>query len=162
MKNYKLDEDEVFLHKYPIKYKNKNNSNLIITNKNILITAETGLLKKTEKVIDKIAINSIKIYKEKIQLKIEKNTIKLQTIEKDIEFICKNIIDAKKIEKELIDIKTNTNILDRTTNRVNNIIKIARNITELVVIIKAFPPAAKRLKKFKKQILKFVNILVKK
>lgn len=161
MRDYKLENDEVLINDYKVKYKGKENIQLVISNKNIIFYKEIKIL-KIYKEITKIAIKHIKVYKEKPQIKINKSTVTIQTTNGTIEFNCKSMLEARKIEKVIFDLRTDTNLIDRAAKTANNTIKIIKGIIGLFVAIKSFPPVAKKLKNNKKEIIKFINILVKK
>ncbi len=161
MKEYKLENDEIILHEFRVKYKNKNNIKLTITNKNLILARELKLFKKHYKILKKILIKNIKSYKDKVMIKVSKNLVVIQSTTENIEFSCLNALDARKIEQEIITLKSDTSILDRATKRVNNLVKITRNILELVIIIKGLPPAIKELKEHKFDLKKLLNILFK-
>ena len=161
MRDYKLENDEVLINDYKVKYKGKENIQLVISNKNIIFYKEIKIL-KIYKEITKIAIKHIKVYKEKPQIKINKSTVTIQTTNGTIEFNCKSMLEARKIEKVIFDLRTDTNLIDRATKTANNTTKIIKGVIGLIVALKGVPSAIEELKKHKKEVLKIINILFRK
>lgn len=159
---YQLDNDEVILFENFVKYgKIKQKVKLILTNKNLILEKEKGIFKKKMHVIEKIAITKIKIYKNKVQIKQKKNIISMQTFDKNIEFTCENMFEAKKVFEEIINTRTDSNLLDRSTQKVNNATNIIKGFVGLATAIAAIPPAITELNKRKKEIISFLKRLKK-
>lgn len=133
MSSYELKSDETVLLEKVVKF-GKKDSDIIftLTNKNMIFEKEKGILKKKLKVIEIIQIDKIKMIKDKVQIKQKKSTVKIKTKDKNIEFTCNNILDAKKVIQEIINAKTETDFLDRTTNKVDKIYKKTKKVGGIV------------------------------
>ena len=106
-------------------------------------------------VIENIPIDKIKIYKDKVQIKQKKSTIFIQTTEKNIKFTFDNVFDAKQVVEEIINIRTDSNFLDRTTEKVNYATKIIKSFVGLATAVAAIPIAVKELDERKEEIVNF-------
>lgn len=145
MNRNKLENDEVIIFEKNIIFGKKNYEGiLILTNKNIILKKEKGIFIKKLKVVDNIKIDDIKVYKNNVQIKQDKITIKIQAINKNYEFNCKNSKDAKEIVKEVINIKTNTTTFERTKRKIVNTMKLA---SQCGLIYTKLPPSIKTIGK---------------
>lgn len=158
MNKSKLEKDEIIIFDKEIIFgKNNYEGILTLTNKNIILKREKGIFIKKLKVVDNIKIGDIKEYKYKVQVKQENLIIKIQTINKDYEIICKNTKDAKEIVKEIINIKTETTAFERTKNKILNTIKI---VSECGAIYNNLPESTKEMGK--EAVLKVIHRFNKK
>lgn len=129
MRNYKLENDEVILYNSLVKVgEDSYNTKLTLTNKNIIFEQEKGVFKKKFKLVQKIEIDRIKMYKDKVQIKQNKSTISIQTIDKTISFTCDNMIEARKLIGYITSVKTGTNILERTTKKAGDVKKVLKAV----------------------------------
>lgn len=119
MNNYKLEKDEVKLSEWQvIADEFQSEVKFTLTSKKMIFEKEKGIFKKKLRVIDMIPLANIKTYKEDIQIKQKNAIIIIQTIDKDITLSCSNALEAKKIKEKIISIKTGSNIMKRTGNKV--------------------------------------------
>lgn len=133
MSNYQLKNDEVILFEGQVTYKEiKSEVKFILTNKKMVIEKEKGLFKKKFKLIDTILLDDIKIFKNDVQVKNNKEEVLIQTIEKNITFICSDISEAKKIVGEIIDIKTDSNSYERGKNKVKKTLSVINDGMEIL------------------------------
>lgn len=153
MKLNELDKDEVILYES----KNLKNETITLTNKKIIIEKPKHLFTKKQK----INLENIKIYKDKVQIKQKTTKLIITTIDKNIEYNCKNVIEAKKIIEQIITLKTGKNIIDRTTNKTIKITKNLKNIALVTAAIASAPSAIKQIKQNGKKILQILVNLSK-
>ncbi|HPF82996.1 MAG TPA: hypothetical protein PLV83_02370 [Bacilli bacterium] len=133
MNNKKIDTDEISLLETKVKLEeNKKESKLILTNKRIIFMQEKGFFSKRFKTIDEIIISDIKVYKDMVQIKQSKATIKIQTAKKDFVLTCSSIIEAKKLLEEIISIRTDKSLLERSKNKVKKAVDMARETKDVV------------------------------
>lgn len=162
MSNYQLKNDEVILYEGQVSFeKLKSNINFTLTNQNMIFEKEKGIFKKKLKVIDMIPIENIKMYKEKVQIKQKNSTIKMQTTDKNVAFTCSNALEAKKIIEEIINIKTDSNTLDRAVKKANNLKKNLKSIANLSLACIMIPKAAIEIKENGKEIVKILKNILK-
>ena len=148
----KLEGNEVELLRANVKYgKEDINTQLVLTDKRIIFEQERGLFKKKLKPVYMVNIDDIKTYKDQVKIEQKNRTISMQTKNKDVSFICDNIIEAKKIVEKIIDIKTDSSLFDRTAEKAKKIVKRA------VTIAGVAGTAAVGIAKNKKTVLKAVN-----
>lgn len=132
MKKIELLFDEVILFEGFVKYGKLNKkTKLTLTNKRMIFEKEKGLFKKYFCVFEEVYINNIKVYKEQVQVKQNKENITIQTIEKNISISCFNSADAKNIVEEIINIRTGSSTLERSKNKIKTVLG---NIGEFVGI----------------------------
>ena len=155
MKEYQLKTDEVILFEKSVNFKTNQNVKFTLTSKNMIFEKEKGIFKKKMCVIENIPIDKIKIYKDKVQIKQKKSTIFIQTTEKNIKFTFDNVFDAKQVVEEIINIRTDSNFLDRTTEKVNYATKIIKSFVGLATAVAAIPIAVKELDERKEEIVNF-------
>jgi len=93
------------------------------------------------------------MYKDIVQVKQKKSKI---IINNNIEYNCKNSIEARKIIEQITTQKTGKNILERTTNKAINIGKPIKAIIELAALVKGAPGAIKTLKKSGKELIQIL------
>lgn len=162
MSNYQLKNDEVILYEGQVSFeKLKSNINFTLTNQNMIFEKEKGIFKKKLKVIDMIPIENIKMYKEKVQIKQKNSTIKMQTTDKNVAFTCSNALEGKKIIEEIINIKTDSNTLDRAVKKANNLKKNLKSIANLSLACIMIPKAAIEIKENGKEIVKILKTILK-
>lgn len=152
MSNYQLKNDEVILYEGQVSFKNSN-VKFTLTNQNMIFEKEKGIFKKKLKVIDMIPIENIKMYKEKVQIKQKNSTIKIQATDKNIIFTCSNVLEAKKISEEIINIKTDSNILERAAKKANNLKKNLKSIAKLTLACIMIPKTIMEIKENGKEIV---------
>ena len=143
-----FEQDEVILYEGLVKYGNlKKCVKFTLTNKKLIFAKEKGLFKKTFRIFDEILINSIKIYKDNVQIKQEKETIVIQCIDKTINFSCSNIVEARKVIEEIINIRTGSNVLERNKNRIKKVLNVVNDIKDIALMIGGIFVAIKRNKR---------------
>lgn len=129
MFRYKLEVDESVLLEKKVFYGNKDREHkLVITNKNILFEREMGIFNKSYKVVDRVPFESIKVYKDQVQMKVRKNKIIVQTTNGDLEFRCINVVDTGVVADKISYVKTGSNFIRRTTKKVKNIGSIIADV----------------------------------
>lgn len=136
MVNYQLKNNEVILFEGNVFLENKKgNFKLLLTSERLLFEKEKGLFKKQFKVVDEILIKDIKIYKDNVQIKNNKSSVRIQTINKNVHFECDNNADAKLIVNNIINIKTGTNKIERGKNKLKKVAKMVNDSKEIFAII---------------------------
>ena len=111
MMNYSLESDEVILCEDVVEY--KNNFNLILTSKKIII-------EKDKEIVDNINLEDIKIYNDKVHQ--NGCEVELQTVNKKITIVFSNMIKANKFTRLIIDTVTNTTMTKRGVKKINGAI----------------------------------------
>ena len=121
--NYKIDKDEVILYEGIAGYnKNYINHNIILTSKKIIIELKKGLFKKTKELINILELKDIKKYNDNYQVTQKSNEIKIQSVNENISLFMMSTIEAKKIQTKIMDLLTNTTIIDRSTKKIKDTI----------------------------------------
>lgn len=119
MKKIELASDEVILYEGLVKYGSLNkNVKLTVTNKRMVFEKEKGLFKKYFYVFEEVYINNIKVFKEEVQIKQNKENITIQAIEKNINISCSNNVEAKRIVEEIVNIRTGSSLFERRKNKI--------------------------------------------
>ncbi len=113
MVNYSLESDEVILCEDVVEY--KNNFNLTLTSKKIII-------EKDKEIVDNINLEDIKIYNDKVQVHQNGCEVELQTVNKKITIVFSNMIKANKFTRLIIDTVTNTTMTKRGVKKINGAI----------------------------------------
>ena len=148
----KLEENEVELLRANIKYgKDDMDTQLVLTSERIIFEQERGLFKKKLRPVYMVNIDDIKMYKEQVKIEQKNRTVSMQTKNRDVSFVCDNIIEAKKIIEKIIDIRTDSCLFDRTAEKAKKIVKRA------IAIAGVAGTAAVGIAKNKKTVLKAVN-----
>lgn len=102
-----------------VKYRNsKFNILLNITNQNIILEKKKGFIKKEYKVIEKICIDDIKIINDKVKIEHKKNILYIHTKNKKFKIIFGGSSEARKAMGLIINIKTGSTLLERTSKKV--------------------------------------------
>lgn len=123
MSNYKLEKDEIILLEGQARVEEfKSEVRYVLTSKNILFEKEKGILKKSLKVVYKIPLENIKVYKDKIQIIQKKSDILIYAIDKTITISCSNTMEALKIKEKIIEAKTGHSKFKRGINKVAKVI----------------------------------------
>jgi len=159
MNSMKIENDEGILYDGLVNTNRNKNIQLIITNKKMIFQKEKGILKKKLKVVDEILLEDIAMYKNKVQIKQNKNSLKIQTINKKIVLDCKNIIEATKIKECINDIKVGSNVVNRTIGKVG---KIAAGGAILTTSLMGILKNSKTISKNSKEIIKMIGNIIKK
>lgn len=134
MNNYQLEKDESIIIERQVKVEGiKSDIKFTLTTKNMILEKEKGIFKKKLKVIDVISLSSIKVYKDKIQIKQRKSDLIIQTTNKNIIISFSNAIEAKKIEEEIISIITGTNIIERSSSKLKKAMNVVNDAKDIVV-----------------------------
>jgi len=105
---------------------------LKLTNKNIILEKEKGVFKKKYKIIENIFIDDIKVVGDKIKIEHKKKVLKIYTNEKEIEFVFENTADARKVSQLIIELKTGSNLLERTSKKVVKISNVAKKSVKAI------------------------------
>ena len=152
MKKYVMSDEEVVILETLVKYKKHNDVKLLLTNSNLIFEIKKGLFRKEYKTYDVISLESIKEYKDKVQIKCKKNKISMQTTNKDVSFVCKNSFEAKKIMEQIINVKTDSTGVKRFSNAV---VKLGGVALSVVASIAALPKYKDEIVKYGKDIIGF-------
>ncbi len=136
MFRYQLDVDEAVLLEKKVFYGNKDKEHkLVITNKNILFEREMGIFKREYKVVDRVPFDDIKVYKDRVQMKIRKNKITIQTTDGDLEFRCVNVMDTTVVADKISYLKTGANFIRRTTKKAKGVLSVVRDVGILTGVV---------------------------
>lgn len=148
----KLEGNEVELLKTNVKYgKNNLDTQLVLTDKRLIFEQERGLFTKKLRPVYIVNIDDIKMYKDQVKIEQKNRTITMQAKDRDVSFICDNLIEAKKIMEKIIDVRTDSCLFDRTAEKAKKIVKRA------ITIAGVAGTAAVGIAKNKKNVLKAVN-----
>lgn len=149
-----MSNNEVELEKIMVKYGKDNlDTQLILTDKHLVFEQEKGLFKKKLRPVYILALDDIKMYKNEVKIEQKNKLVTMQTKDKDVSFTCDSIIDARKIMEKIIDIKTDSSVFDRATDKAKEV------ITKAVTVVGLVGTAAVAVTKNKKAILKGVSTL---
>ena len=133
---WNLEDKETILIEDEILYTKKNiKSNIVVTNKKIVIEKESGLFKKKKRVVDIIPLTDVKTYNDSVKIKNEKETVYLQTITRNISFSCSSVKNAKKVCEKIITARTGKNFYIRNKAKLKKGIKIAKEAKEIIYIV---------------------------
>ena len=136
MSNYKLDNKEVILYEGHGYYEEiKKDIQLVLTNKKIVIERMGGLFKKELKLVGIIPLEDIKIYKDKIQVKRQNDTVIIQTIDKNISILFDKDKNARELEREIINAKSGISSLDRSKSKFKKVVNFVKNNKEVVSVL---------------------------
>ena len=136
MSNYKLDNKEVILYEGKGYYEEiKKDIQLVLTNKKIVIERVGGLFKKELKLVGIIPLEDIKIYRDKIQVKRQDNTVMIQTIDNNISISFDKDKNARELEREIINAKSGTTSLDRNKSRFKKVVNFVKDNKEVVSVL---------------------------
>ena len=103
-----------------------------LTNSNIILEKKKGLLNKKYKKIESILIEDIKVVGDKVKIEHKKKFLKIYTNEKEFEIIFENIATARKVTKLIIELKTGSNLLERTSKSVVKISNAAKKSVKAI------------------------------
>ena len=149
-----MSNNEVELEKITVKFGKDNlDTQLILTDKHLVFEQEKGLFKKKLRPVYILALDDIKMYKNEVKIEQKNKLVTMQTKDKDVSFTCDSIIDARKIMEKIIDIKTDSSVFDRATDKAKEV------ITKAVTVVGLVGTAAVAVTKNKKAILKGVSTL---
>lgn len=126
-----MDNQEKELYRMMVKYKNVN-TQLRLMDKSILLEQEKGLFKKKWKNVETILLDNIDMENDKVKINLDNKIVKIYVSNKEIAFMCDNVVDAKKIMDKIISTKTGETTLDRLGDKTK---KIVENTTKVVVSI---------------------------
>ena len=116
--------DNNIIYTGEVKY-NKKSTLLTIYENRITFEQLKGLFKKKYKVVDELLIEDIKVLKGKVQIKCKKKDIIINTKDETYKITCDNILEARKIEEELLKLKTGSNILERASG---SVVKLSKGV----------------------------------
>lgn len=133
---WNLEDKETILIEDEILYTKKNiKSNIVVTNKKIVIEKESGIFRKKKSVVDLIPLTDVKTYNDSVKIKNDKETVYLQTITRNISFTCSSVKNAKKVCEKIITARTGKNFYIRNKAKLKKGIKIAKEAKEIIYIV---------------------------
>lgn len=103
-----------FIYEGMVKYKGED-VKITLTRDFICILKEKGLFVKKFREVDSIPVTYIKIVKDKVQVKKDKNVVTIKTVQNDYVFTCERAKDARKLVDDIIYARTGKTITDRVT-----------------------------------------------
>lgn len=112
--------------------KSKTDILLKLTNKNIILEKKKGLIKKKYKKVENILIEEIKVVGDKVKVEHKKKILKINTNENEFEIIFNNTSEARKVKELIIELKTGSNLLERTSKRVIKISNVAKKSVKAI------------------------------
>ena len=124
MKNYELDEDEVVLYKGKVDLKErKGNTELILTNKNIVLATEIKkIFSKEEVFVDIYSVGEVKDYEGKPQVLKKGNLIEIYLLHEEVEFSFDSGSECRKFMDAVLKLITHKNKFERGVDKVNSAI----------------------------------------
>lgn len=124
MENYKLKNDEVALYKGYVTLPNKNGTTqLILTNLNfVFINKYKPLFKEEEITVTEYPVQSVKIYKDTPQIKIEKNKIEIYFLEAEVEMTFDSKSELHKFTSSALNLITGKTEAQRGAKKVKDAI----------------------------------------
>lgn len=125
MTKVKMMPDEVILFDGQANSKEYNGNLLItLTSKRIIIEKIVDTKSNDFLYIDEFLLSNIKIYKDKVQVRNKVGQVDIQTIEKNLTFSFKNILNARKFTVLIINTLTNTTTLTRNAEKIIQVIDV--------------------------------------
>lgn len=117
--------------------KSKGNILLKLNTKNVSLFKKKGLFKKQYKIIENIRIEDIKVIGDKVKIERKKTNVKISTNEKEYEFVFETPNEAKKILQLILDLKTGSTFLERTSKKVIKISNVAKKSVKAIGVTTA-------------------------
>ena len=125
--------DERIIFETVVKYgKSKCDILLKLTKYNLILEKKKGLFKKKYKVIENIRIDDIKVVGDKVKIEHKKKVLKIYTNEKDFEIIFNSNNETRKIMDLIIELKTGSNLLERTSKKIVKISNAAKKSVKAI------------------------------
>ena len=116
-----------------VKYgKSKFDILLKLTNQNLILEKKKGVFKKKYKIIENIIIDDIKVVGDKVKIEHKKKTLKIYTDKKEFEITFNSASEARKIKGLIIELKTGSNLLERTSKKIVKISKVAKKSVQAI------------------------------
>ena len=112
--------------------KSKSDILLKLTNQNIILEKKKGLFKKKYKRIENILVEEIKVVGDKVKVEHKKKLLKIYTNEKEFEIVFNNTNEARKVKELIIELKTGSNLLERTSKKVVKISNVAKKSVKAI------------------------------
>lgn len=132
--NFVLDNNEAIIIKKNICYKNSSKVLLSVTSKRLIFEKKKIFFNKY-KVIDEIMLDDIIFYKDKVQIKQRNKTLIIQTTKRLITIKTNSIVDATKIKEAIINAKTESSLIERTSVNFKKIVNKTKKITGEAVLL---------------------------
>ena len=121
MVNYELRSDEVVLFEGSVSSKNYKGSILLtLTSNKLVFEREKGLFKKERELIDIIALDTVKIYNDSVQIKQKGDTVEIQTINANITLIFSGMLEARRFVGKIVDAITGTTLAKRSSEKIKD------------------------------------------
>lgn len=121
MANYELRSDEVVLFEGSVSSKNyKGSIILTLTSNKLVFEREKGLFKKERELIDIIALDTVKIYNDSVQIKQKGDNVEIQTINANITIIFSGMIEARRFVGKIVDAITGTTLAKRSSEKIKD------------------------------------------
>lgn len=125
--------DERIIFEAVVKYgKSKNDVLLKLTKYNLVLEKKKGLFKKKYKVIENICIDDIKVVGDKVKIEHKKKILKIYTNEKEFEIVFNSNNEVRKITELIVELKTGSNLLERTSKRIVKISNVAKKSVKAI------------------------------
>ncbi len=138
---------------------------LSLTEKDLLLQKKKGLFHKKYKVIHDILITDIKVVKDEVKVKQDKNKVTICTQNDEMYFTCENVMDAKKLVEEINKLILGEDFLMRTAKKGAKVMNFAKNTVQAVGLVAVATAgvckAVKDNKKVFKETAKTIKNLIK-
>ena len=131
MKNNSSTINEKIIFEALVKYGNSDVL-LKLTNKNLILEKKKGLFKKKYKIVENILAEDIKVVGDKVKIEQKKKVLKICTNEKEFEIVFENTADARKAAQLIIELKTGSSLLERTSKKVVKISNVAKKSVKAI------------------------------
>lgn len=116
-----------------VKYgKSKFDILLKLTKQNLILEKKKGLFKKKYRIIENILIDDIKVVGDKVKIEHKKKVLKIYTNEKEFEIIFNSNNEVRKITELIVELKTGSNLLERTSKKIVKISNVAKKSVKAI------------------------------
>ena len=120
MSNFNLHSEEVILYEGIATSKEyKGNLQLTLTSQKVILEKEKGHFKKERELIDIVFLENVKFYNNIVQVNQKGNSVKIQTVAKNITLSFSGLIEARKFTEKIVEAITGTTLTKRVFDKTN-------------------------------------------
>ena len=131
MSSLKLLKEEKIIFQGEVKIDSKK-VKLTLTNKRIIFQKLKGIFIKKLKVIDSILLDDINVYDNIVQVKRKKFNVIVKTSDKNMTLTCIDSNQAKKIVKEIVNLKGGLSLYERSKIKLEKAMSFVKDAKEII------------------------------
>ncbi len=131
MSSLKLLKEEKIIFQGEVKIDSKK-VKLTLTNKRMIFQKFKGIFIKKLKVIDSILLDDINVYDNVVQVKRKKFNVIVKTSDKNITLTCIDSNQAKKIVKEIVNLKGGLSLYERSKIKLEKAMNFVKDAKEII------------------------------